>query len=853
MTPIQEPPLIKAAETISPTVQGPTTGPLTGPLTGPFSGTRDATSGRPYFSWPAILAFIFLTLVFLPSLWLFQILRSQHYEIVRDPVQVDCVHCVNPTLGKVRTFRGLPEENSGPVAPETAAVVAAVAAPAVAAAASTKNLFRAWCHDLPMKAGEGADVRLNVGSRGFSASCGSAQKAGELLEGRDSARAFVYFLFLPKLKSDVAWANSEMRPNLILLNWPDPVGFLLHAFSIVSSILALACAGFLVLGFQYARFHWREILDLGSRRQAPSRFWIAVAASALALLVAYVFPIFHNVVLLYFGFVALGVTVFLKLFRLNRDDRNGVVPIHLKQWLLLLPILGVAFALRAYKADWGFPLLLHTDEYAITDFPAEMARHNSLNPIDYERPNHASIYLASMVYGIASQARFHQPLTETFAAHAPFYHWLSRICVAMLGVAVVWLAFLIGAEWNPRAGWIAALVFACFPPFIQHSHFVTPDISLTLAVLGVMLFSMRYIRAPDLGNLFSASACAALATVEKYPGVLSLACLAAALWIVHSHSKRTLALNAARALLAFSIVLFLTSPYLATHPHLVLLNTISESRPTHPGHDGLGFFGNLWFYVRGFGFSASLLISLAGLWGAIALIRNQGKSAGPVFTGWVFWIILSALPLHWERWSLPMTVTPLLLAAFGIARLWDIPAHWPRVGRVGARLAFGLLLTAALGDLLLKDAVVLADLGARDTRLIGLDRFPELGITAENSLSGHYTPLVPTWSRGFDFISSYRDTAGMRGKPYAVVSSDLYGRYFREPQKYPEECRFYTQLFASPQVLAIRPQPMPWRFARFDDFGNLREGLDWLRAGGRLGGYSVGPDITVYALTAAKE
>jgi hypothetical protein len=121
-----------------------------------------------------------------------------------------------------------------------------------------------------------------------------------------------------------------------------------------------------------------------------------------------------------------------------------------------------------------------------------------------------------------------------------------------------------------------------------------------------------------------------------------------------------------------------------------------------------------------------------------------------------------------------------------------------------------------------------------------------------NAIAGHYTPLCPSWKQGFDFINSFRDSIYMRDRKYAVVSSFLYNRYFQEPEKYPDEVGFYTQLFSRPLVLDMKPNPMPDFFSSFFDFRNLthaRSYFEYYRA--HRSELSSGPEIRVYQLDSA--
>lgn len=778
-----------------------------------------------------------LFLILFPALWAFQIVRSLHYEIIREKVSLDCSDCGQRETGKLRAFVGYPQTGMS-VKPESGSPI------------ETKNITaKTWCSDLN---GQGqkssevhADYHFKIGEKEFSGTCGTIPK------GIANER-FIYFLFLPKLKSDVAWANQNITPNFVLFNWADMSGYILQSFSISGLLSSFFLAAFLVFGLRYLILYRKEVFNLRFTSRPDQKFYVKYAAITACIIVAYMLPLFHNSVLLFYSLFVLAAFAFHRLFLSPQKSLASPAQPPKASLVTILAVallMVIGFGMRAYKADWGFPLLLHTDEYAITTFPAEMAVHNSIDPIDYERPNHTSIYLNSIMYGILSHAKFHQPLQNSFPDHQTFYYYFSRILVALMGVLSIWVAFLIGAEFHTRFGFFAALLYTLFPQFIEHSHYITPDISLTVLLQGVILFSIRYIKNPSAAPLLYACACAAFASSEKYPGILSLIAVAAALLVVHYRDRRRLLLMSARVGVGYAVFLFFAAPYLYFKPHLVLLNLISESRPTHPGQDGLSFFGNLMYYIHTYGLATSALMSACCMIGFVILAVKYPRTWVPLLLGLVYWIILSQLPLHWERWDLPMVISPLLFTAFGMHVLWEYGKNMQGAFKVLSLALLSVIFITISVNQTLKCWVEIEDFKSTDTRLQGKSILSEKGLTETNTLVGHYTPLSPTWKRGFDFISSYHDSETMEGKKFAVVSSDLYGRYYKEPEKYPNEIAFYNKLFTLPSVVNIIANPMPNRFESFFEFKNISEAIPSLKFYLQSHPhYSKGPEIRAFSL-----
>lgn len=788
-------------------------------------------AGKKFWTLGAFTAVATLFAFLFPVLCVFQSVRSLHYDIIREKVAWECPACAG-TLGTIRTFGGFPQEQAQEDHKSKSWDMQA------------PTYYRAWCHDLPQAA---ARYDLRIGEKEFHGDCSSRVAAFP-------GDRFVYFIFISRLNSDVAWQNAGLRPNLILVNWGDVRGFWLSALSLRNILSALFSAFFLVLSVRYLTLNFRRVFAFRIALPPAPRYYYIMTGAALLCVLLYFIPLFHNIVLFFYALVFLAALIVRRLFLKPSPAPTRPFPVRPAHVAVLSVILVGSLWLRVHKADWGFPLLMHTDEYAVTSFPPQMSAKNSLDPIDFEHPNHASIYANSILYGIASEILFHQPLHETFAGHENFYHLLSRVFVGCLGALSVLVAFLVGAEFHPRIGLVAALLFALYPQYIDYAHDATPDISLTLLIEGMMLFSIRYLKRPSAADLFYACACAAVASSEKYPGLLSLFGIASAVVAAHRADKDALKLSLARAGLLYLALLFFAAPFVILKPHLVLLNIISESRPTHPGADGLSPLGNALYYIRILALRGSLLLELLALGGFGVVLARHRKLSLPLFLGLFYWIVLSLLPLHWERWGLPMFVTPLLFAAFAIDALWrrSLAAAGP-LRYLGVTVTVALLMVVT-ANFALKTVVVLSELEAKNTCLIGQDIFREKGLTEDNTLAGHYTPLSPTWKRGFDFIISYRDPDIMKGKEYAAVASGLYERYYREPEKYPEEIRFYDSLFTLPLVIDVKPEPMKERFASVSDLENLARawpGLkDYWERRGRL---SFGSEIRVYRLGAVPQ
>lgn len=232
-----------------------------------------------------------------------------------------------------------------------------------------------------------------------------------------------------------------------------------------------------------------------------------------------------------------------------------------KKFVLLL-IITTGLFLRVAGADWGFPFLVHPDESVVAEIPVQMAVRSSLDPDEYSHPDHFDIYANALLYHAASHIVYHKPLAETFENHKLLYYHISRIFIAILGTACIIAAFLIGEEYGGIMGLIAAMLVAIFPSYVTHSHFITADIPLTLFVLSVILFAVRYLKNTSDKNLLIASFFSALSVSVKYPGILTLFLILSVITCKDYRNKKVLFIKSLKVIATFIFILFLSSPYL---------------------------------------------------------------------------------------------------------------------------------------------------------------------------------------------------------------------------------------------------------------------------------------------------
>jgi 4-amino-4-deoxy-L-arabinose transferase-like glycosyltransferase len=472
--------------------------------------------------------------------------------------------------------------------------------------------------------------------------------------------------------------------------------------------------------------------------------------------------------------------------------------------IVVLGAVVVGATLRIVGLRWGLPIDLHPDEPVVVKGALDLAMRHSFEPRFFDWPGHVEIQLSYLAYWLYSDVVKH---TDVLAAHArnpgPFL-LISRSITALFGIAMVILAYLIGRRIDRWIGAIAAVLFALTPMFVLDSHWATPDIPLTCMLMVATLASMQYLAKPRVSSLLLACGAVAVGIAIKYPAAIALIVIAAVV-IIAALRERRYARVVAHGLLAMAAVvvfLFFISPVLFTNLTAVQESLSFAERTAHPGADGLGWGGNLVFYAHAFLVGCGLLIVVAFLVGIAAAIRNRIAETVPLLIGGVYWVVLSAFALHWDRWGLPMYITPLFFAGIGgvhayrwaSGRRWRTPVAW-------------ILAALAVTNMTLGAATITANFAAPDARLAARTYLAGAGVTVRNTSYEGYSPLRPGAPK-----TVFAEFTSVNGRViprdprirYLILSSCMYSRYLDEP-KYVEEQAFYSSVDREFSLLASYP------------------------------------------------
>jgi len=365
--------------------------------------------------------------------------------------------------------------------------------------------------------------------------------------------------------------------------------------------------------------------------------------------------------------------------------------------------------------------------------------------------------------------------------------------------------------------------------------------------------------------LFLACLCAALAFCTKYPALFSFPIIIASIICANSHrlKKQTEIIYICLiAFITFGICVFIISPILILDFPKVIFAVRHEARSIHLGADGLGFWGNLLFYMKCYANHSGIIIATFTIFGFINLYKENKSLFLILLLGALYAPIISILALHWDRWGVLFYAFALIFASIGVWKVFEklmsifseffVQHKKMQKKKLALSLIAVVLLTFSFLNFTLGSvAKTMYFSTVKDTRIVSMDYVSELGATNSNTFYEGYTPLNPT---GPDII--FDSFEGMDiSKPsnpelkYIILSSTMYSRYYAEPNKYGEQIAFYDALKANKKVIK-EFKPITANFSGFgekessNDIENIVNSL--LTISGILkGGYS-GPTLIFY-------
>ena len=521
-------------------------------------------------------------------------------------------------------------------------------------------------------------------------------------------------------------------------------------------------------------------------------------------------------------------------------------------FLILALIFTVAVILRIIGAGWGMPHgNLHPDEAIIFRPAYQCALNRDFEVHQYYRPNHVMIKMNTLLY-IGIQELYFAPQGQNdfalnYNENFALFTTASRVLTALFGVGTVVLAYFIGLFWGRKQALFATLLFAVFPSFIEHSHYITPDIPLLFFLMGVLWAALCYQRKPSVAWLFWMSFFTALATCEKYPGAYGCAIIAVAVCVTHIKKPVMIVKNGCLAIFFYMLGIMAVSPLLLIDFRTVLEAIAGQYQPYHIGADGLNFVGKLLFYFKTTGVHFGLLLTVSSIYG---IVKSFQKNVKPmiILLGFLAYIVpISTITLHFERYTLPIYAAGLLFGAVGAFYILEDLQRFLKNSSRAFWIAYPIFFLLPACSLLAGSIAVCGSFLAPDSRIILQDVFAEMGVTVNNTVYDCNTPLDPGGFYGAfsEFEGADPEKYKYGSKRFVMTSSaqrDLF--LVADPEVYGWIANFYRRLDEDYPLVYLFPVETPG--AHFLELQNI-----WFSAKSvyrYMRGAAVGYEIRLYQL-----
>ena len=522
-------------------------------------------------------------------------------------------------------------------------------------------------------------------------------------------------------------------------------------------------------------------------------------------------------------------------------------------WAMLALIFAAAIVLRIVGAGWGMPHSnLHPDEGIIFFEAYQCTLDRNFDVHQYYRPNHVSIKLNTLLYTGIQELYFapqgQNDFSLNYNKHFALFTTASRVLTALFGVGIVIWAYLIGLFWGRKQGLFAALLFAIFPSFIEHSHYITPDIPLLFFLMGVLWAALCYQRKPSVSWLFWMSFFTALAICEKYPGAYGCAIIAITVCATHLKKPMMIVRDGCIAILFLVIGILAVSPVLLIDFRNVLEGITGQFQPYHIGADGLNFWEKLLFYFKTIGVHLGLLLTASSIYG---IVRSFRKNVKPtlILLGLLAYIVpISTITLHFERYALPIYAAALLFGAIGAFYILEDVQGLLKKTFPAFRMVSAIFFLLPVCSLLAGAIAVSGSFLAPDSRIMLQEVFAEMGVTGNNTVYDCNTPLDPGGYYGAFGSFEEGDPAKYKygsGPKFIMTSSAQRDLYLEDDSGvYEWIANFYRQLDERYPLVYLFPVEKP--VCHFLELQNI-----WYSARSvyrYMRGAAVGYEIRLYQL-----
>jgi 4-amino-4-deoxy-L-arabinose transferase-like glycosyltransferase len=473
---------------------------------------------------------------------------------------------------------------------------------------------------------------------------------------------------------------------------------------------------------------------------------------------------------------------------------------------LLFGILIAAFWLRYLGIPFGFPLITHPDEPAITAIAFRMVEKGTLDPRSFLYPS-ATIYLhaalSAVVFAVGSIfGRYHAfadvPVTTLY--------WAGRFLTVLLSVLTIhFTAATARVLFDRVVGVLAALFLACSYLHVENSYLITVDSPMAFwATLSFFFAALHYRYGPRWRYVVLNALCIGVAIGTKYTAVwLVLPMLYAHLGHASRSPRRLLDRKLLVGLALVPVAFVFSTPYLVVEFDLFRYYIWFQRGAYSKGHPGWESDATSYVYYLGALNERYGLLSLfASAVGILGLSRSDAKRAGFVASFPLGYLLfLGAYRVHFDR-NL-VIVLPFLAVMGGYGVVWALRrlGGEPALSRAPRRVLSIVVLTLAATAVLLQAGKSVAHVRAirlPDTRYVAklwIEAHLPAGATIAREQFAPPLDRARFAVKNLGYYGLIRSRDESRTADFVVASSGDYGRFFGEPERYPSQIREYEEIF----------------------------------------------------------
>jgi len=496
-------------------------------------------------------------------------------------------------------------------------------------------------------------------------------------------------------------------------------------------------------------------------------------------------------------------------------------------------IVIIAIITRIWGITFSLPHTYHVDEARFAKISIGYFS-GDLNPHFFHVPSLHS-YLVSGIWGVyfiigKIFGAFHSSteFIESFNNNVTVFFILGRLLTALLSIATILIIFLLGKKmYNPRVGFLAALILIFSPIHNKISHYMVPDVPMVCFFLLAFLFIWFIYQKGNTKFYILAGLFAGLASATKYGGQL----LFLPLFLAHLFHLLDGKEPIKNIFLSYNLILsgaFFLAGFFIGCPYAILdfatfwrdFKWQSQHLYT-TGHLGSSMAQPAWLFYLWHGFKENIgkysqYLVLGGV--VYGLFKHKKREILLLSLPLVLFVIIGSWKTKAVRYLLPLAPFFILIGSFFLDFLLNkISSYLSKspnkfISLINRGFLSWIIIISFLFSPALKVVRFNYILTKKDTRTVAKEWIKTNLPKGSRIALEMYTPPL---SRS-DYRITYKHSLSRvslewlanRKIEYIVVSDIMYARFTRYPHEFPREASFYN--FLNEKAVLIKSFEPKW-------------------------------------------